>query len=304
MTRLCRVAWQCRTRSCTEVVLRLYSGSTEALLKSYASSTRAVLGILIDGVSGEAVTCHSAIAACCCCVSLPSFPLTFPSFGPSNRPRRPTDEACGTGASPDGPDLADEEEHRGRMAPSDSDSASVGSEDRPASFHTTRSSSDSPDAVDPTTRTVASQPDLAPLSPTSPAAAGSLSAPDLSTPPSSAGPLPTASRQDSTAGSSRMTPGLQVRAGLISRIYRGLGEMRGNRRLGLMLMGIVTLAQLVAFVTVLALSSGQQCDEPLQAYIIVHTVRVTLSWPASFYIALAPRRSASCWLSSRCKAEC
>lgn len=101
---------------------------------------------------------------------------------------------------------------------------------------------------------------------------------------------PSRTPSNPTGAGGILTPGLQVRASLLSRIYRGIGEMGGNRRFSLFLTAVLTVAQLVAFVTILALSAGQACDQPLQAYIIVHTIRVTLSWPASFYTALAPRR--------------
>lgn len=164
----------------------------------------------------------------------------------------------------------------------------AGSEDSQAG------SDGSPPAVQPSSTVIEVLPP--PSDTTSPAPLQRVtSAPSRLAPPS---PRRTASNPG------RLTPGLQVRASLLSRIYRGIGELGGNRRLSLLVTAVLTVAQLVAFVTILALSSGQACDQPLQSYIIVHTVRVTLSWPASFYTALAPRRYFALVLPVECHADC
>lgn len=56
--------------------------------------------------------------------------------------------------------------------------------------------------------------------------------------------------------------------------------------------GCLTLACVAAYTTMLVLSDNknEQCQKPLKTYLILIIVKISLSYPVSFYLALAPPR--------------
>jgi hypothetical protein len=87
-----------------------------------------------------------------------------------------------------------------------------------------------------------------------------------------------------------MTPAAQLRISLARRLGTGLSQLRSRSRCMLLFQGAFTIAQIAAFVTMLALSAKQHCDKPLRTFIALHVAKVAVAYPVSFYNALAPPR--------------
>lgn len=92
----------------------------------------------------------------------------------------------------------------------------------------------------------------------------------------------------SAVSASTITPAAQLRLSLARRLMKGLSQLRFRSRFMLLFQGAFTLAQVGAFIAMLALSANQDCVKPLRTFIALHVVRVALAYPVSFYNALAP----------------
>ncbi|KAK9893966.1 hypothetical protein P389DRAFT_147543 [Cystobasidium minutum MCA 4210] len=85
-----------------------------------------------------------------------------------------------------------------------------------------------------------------------------------------------------------MTPAAQLRLSLARRLWSGVTQLRSRSRCALLFQGAFTVAQIAAFVIMLALSAKQTCVKPLRVFIALHVVRIAVAYPVSFYNALAP----------------
>lgn len=95
---------------------------------------------------------------------------------------------------------------------------------------------------------------------------------------------------DTLAESTAMTPAAQLRLSLARRLWSGVTQLRSRSRCALLFQGAFTVAQVAAFVTMLALSAHQTCEKPLRVFIALHVIRVAVAYPVSFYNAIAPPR--------------
>lgn len=102
------------------------------------------------------------------------------------------------------------------------------------------------------------------------------------------GTSPTATT--SASSSNTMTPAAQLRLSLARRLWSGVTQLRSRSRCALLFQGAFTVAQIAAFVIMLALSAKQTCVKPLRVFIALHVVRIAVAYPVSFYNALAPPR--------------
>ncbi|GAA94572.1 hypothetical protein E5Q_01223 [Mixia osmundae IAM 14324] len=100
-----------------------------------------------------------------------------------------------------------------------------------------------------------------------------------------------------------LTPAMRLRAGLARRMLIGLNGLGGHKRISLMLTGWWTIAQIVAFIVVLAVTHNDPCDQPLRAYLAVHVVRIALVFPINFYQALNPVRDRDASTTAEDRAE-
>lgn len=85
-----------------------------------------------------------------------------------------------------------------------------------------------------------------------------------------------------------ITPAAQLRLSLARRLWSGVTQLRSRSRRALLFQGAFTVAQVAAFIVMLALSAHQSCEKPLRVFIALHVIRVAAAYPVSFYIALAP----------------
>ncbi|BGP23975.1 hypothetical protein JCM10295v2_002876 [Rhodotorula toruloides] len=72
-----------------------------------------------------------------------------------------------------------------------------------------------------------------------------------------------------------LTPAMQMRLSMLRRLWLACVEMR--------------LAQLVAYIAIVALHYHDRCDKPLAPYLVMVTVRIFVAFPLSFYNAVTPR---------------
>ncbi|BGO90861.1 hypothetical protein NBRC10512_002390 [Rhodotorula toruloides] len=86
-----------------------------------------------------------------------------------------------------------------------------------------------------------------------------------------------------------LTPALQMRLSLLRRLWLASVEMQGVRRRRLLFFGVIGLAQLVAWIVILAMHYHDPCDKPLAPYLVMVTVRIFVAFPLSFYNAVTPR---------------
>ncbi|BGP31334.1 hypothetical protein JCM10296v2_003098 [Rhodotorula toruloides] len=85
-----------------------------------------------------------------------------------------------------------------------------------------------------------------------------------------------------------LTPAMQMRLSLLRRLWLASVEMQGVRRRRLYFFGVVGLAQLVAWIVILAMHYHNPCDKPLAPYLVMVTVRIFVAFPLSFYNAVTP----------------
>lgn len=85
-----------------------------------------------------------------------------------------------------------------------------------------------------------------------------------------------------------LTPALRTRLGLFRRLQVGVLALKSRSRFILIFQGFFMLAQVAAFIVILAISGREQCSKPLRTYLALHVVRVAISYPVNFYITLAP----------------
>lgn len=93
-----------------------------------------------------------------------------------------------------------------------------------------------------------------------------------------------------TTTTNAMTPAAQLRLSLARRLWSGVSQLRSRSKCALLFQGAFTVAQIAAFVTMLALSARQTCIKPLRVFIALHITRIAVAYPVSFYNALAPPR--------------
>lgn len=98
----------------------------------------------------------------------------------------------------------------------------------------------------------------------------------------------THSSHSSEAIETGMTPAAQLRLSLARRLWSGVTQLRSRSRCVLLFQGAFTIAQVGAFITMLALSAHQPCNKPLRVFIALHVIRIVVAYPISFYNALAP----------------
>jgi len=111
---------------------------------------------------------------------------------------------------------------------------------------------------------------------------------------SSGGPSTTPSDGPSDSGngaSSTLTPALRMRLSLARRLQAGVLQLKSRSRYILLYQGLFTLAQVATFITLLVLGRKQTCAKPLHTFLSLHIVRIAVSYPIHFYIALAPPKS-------------
>jgi hypothetical protein len=109
-----------------------------------------------------------------------------------------------------------------------------------------------------------------------------------------AGPSTTPSDGPSDSGngaSSTLTPALRMRLSLARRLQAGVLQLKSRSRYILLYQGLFTLAQVATFITLLVLGRKQTCAKPLHTFLSLHIVRIAVSYPIHFYIALAPPKS-------------
>ncbi|BGP54842.1 hypothetical protein JCM8202_003348 [Rhodotorula sphaerocarpa] len=104
-------------------------------------------------------------------------------------------------------------------------------------------------------------------------------------PPASAEPGD-AQRQQPTP---TLTPAMQVRMSLLRRLWSATVSMQGVRRRRLAVFGTIGVAQLIAYVVVLALFFHAPCDRPLGLYLVLTCVRIVVAFPLAYYTAVTPR---------------
>lgn len=92
----------------------------------------------------------------------------------------------------------------------------------------------------------------------------------------------------SSLDTTAMTPAAQLRLSLARRLWSGVTQLRSRSRRALLFQGAFTIAQVAAYIVMLALSAHQSCEKPLRVFIALHVIRVALAYPVAFYIALAP----------------
>ncbi|GAA5823667.1 hypothetical protein JCM11251_000718 [Rhodosporidiobolus azoricus] len=90
-------------------------------------------------------------------------------------------------------------------------------------------------------------------------------------------------------------PAMAVRLNLMRRVWTATQSMDGPRRRRITFFGFAGVAQIVAFIVVLALTYHDPCDKPLALYLVLMTVRIALFLPISFWqsINARPRRNAT-----------
>lgn len=92
---------------------------------------------------------------------------------------------------------------------------------------------------------------------------------------------------------SAMTPALQARVSVYSRVRAGISSLGGRSRLSLFLGTLVAFGQIVAYSTVLGITAreSQSCDRPLRTYLVLFIIKTGLYWPLGIYQTFMPRRS-------------
>lgn len=100
----------------------------------------------------------------------------------------------------------------------------------------------------------------------------------------------TSSGDTSPTTTNAMTPAAQLRLSLARRLWSGVSQLRSRSKCALLFQGAFTIAQIAAFVTMLAISARQTCIKPLRVFIALHVTRIAVAYPVSFYNALAPPR--------------
>ncbi|PWY99601.1 hypothetical protein BCV70DRAFT_206618 [Testicularia cyperi] len=99
-----------------------------------------------------------------------------------------------------------------------------------------------------------------------------------------------------------LTEALTLRRNLLSSLWIGIRQLPRGRRFVLLTRIVVSLAQIIAFIPILALPSshrispsheeGRICDpDSLFKYLVVHVVRLALSIPVELYLGLSPHRT-------------
>ncbi|GAA6058871.1 hypothetical protein JCM10212_002815 [Sporobolomyces blumeae] len=86
----------------------------------------------------------------------------------------------------------------------------------------------------------------------------------------------------------RLPPAVSVRVGVIRRLFLALRGMEGQRRWRLAFTSFVGGAQVIAYIVVLALEYRRPCDRPLGLYLILLTVRISLSFPTAVWSSIMP----------------
>ncbi|TKA57755.1 hypothetical protein B0A53_00904 [Rhodotorula sp. CCFEE 5036] len=86
-----------------------------------------------------------------------------------------------------------------------------------------------------------------------------------------------------------LTPAMQVRMSLLRRLWAATVNMQGVRRRRIALFGTIGVAQLIAWIVILAMKYDTPCDRPLALYLLLTCVRIALAFPISYYNAVTPR---------------
>ncbi|KAG0658433.1 hypothetical protein C6P46_005796 [Rhodotorula mucilaginosa] len=86
-----------------------------------------------------------------------------------------------------------------------------------------------------------------------------------------------------------LTPAMQVRMSLLRRLWAATVNMQGVRRRRIALFGTIGVAQLIAWIVILAMKYDTPCDRPLALYLLLTCVRIALAFPLSYYNAVTPR---------------
>ncbi|KAM0748319.1 hypothetical protein T439DRAFT_328300 [Meredithblackwellia eburnea MCA 4105] len=99
--------------------------------------------------------------------------------------------------------------------------------------------------------------------------------------------------QTTTTTSNTITDGLSVRLSLATRLLLSLHDMSGARRRNLLVLAFFSLAQIVVFIVILALSASrhESCDKGsmLRVCLILTIVRLAWSLPLNAYTAIVPQ---------------
>ena len=99
-----------------------------------------------------------------------------------------------------------------------------------------------------------------------------------------------------------LTEALTLRRNLLQSLWIGIRQLPRGRRIVLMIRICISLAQIVAFIPVLALpgsqrvspshETGRVCNpDSLFKYLVVHMVRLALDIPVELYLGLSPHRT-------------
>ncbi|KAJ1026869.1 hypothetical protein NDA16_002165 [Ustilago loliicola] len=99
-----------------------------------------------------------------------------------------------------------------------------------------------------------------------------------------------------------LTEALILRRNLLQSLWTGIRQLPRGRRIVLMVRLVVSFAQIVAFIPILALpgsnrtspshEDGRVCiPDSLFKYIVVHIVRLALDIPVELYLGLSPHRT-------------
>ncbi|KWU47337.1 hypothetical protein RHOSPDRAFT_30755 [Rhodotorula sp. JG-1b] len=118
--------------------------------------------------------------------------------------------------------------------------------------------------------------------------------PAVPTRPSTHYPPPaaaTANNEETTPSgeAATLTPAMQVRMSLLRRLWAATVNMQGVRRRRIALFGTIGVAQLIAWIVILAMKYDTPCDRPLALYLLLTCVRIALAFPISYYNAVTPR---------------
>lgn len=99
-----------------------------------------------------------------------------------------------------------------------------------------------------------------------------------------------------------LTEALTLRRNLLQSLWTGIQQLPRGRRIVLMIRLVVSFAQIIAFIPILALpgsnrtspshEEGRVCiPDSLFKYIVVHIVRLALDIPVELYLGLSPHRT-------------
>ncbi|GAA6053869.1 hypothetical protein JCM3770_004756 [Rhodotorula araucariae] len=95
---------------------------------------------------------------------------------------------------------------------------------------------------------------------------------------------------DEGPGTAAVPPAAAVRLSVLRRLWAATNELQGVRRLRLAFFGVAGLAQVVAFIAILAGHYHDQCDKPLGTYLVMVIVRIAFAYPPYFWLTISPPR--------------